>query len=149
MVQCLQRIGHRSKENLSRLVFNKDVRDGWEKRDNHNRIVGNVLVHAVGCSIFAMTLDSGHAQITAGLAWSHREYANEQSPQDRGAYEFRNRRPRRSAWGYGANLIQCRLGSGGGGSVSDGIAKQARFGRGCVKTQGYFSRVGKRLPLKR
>ena len=35
-----------------------------------------------------MTLDAGHAQITVGLAWWYRKYANEQSPQDRGAYEF-------------------------------------------------------------
>jgi endonuclease YncB( thermonuclease family) len=35
-----------------------------------------------------MTLDVGHAQITVGLAWWYRKYAGEQSPQDRGAYEF-------------------------------------------------------------
>ena len=111
MVQCLQRIGQRSKKNLSRLVFNKHVRVDWEKRDKYGRIVGKVPVQPAGCSTFAMTLDSGHAQITVGIAWWYREYASEHSPQDCGAYEFRNRRPRRSVWGYGAKLIQCRLGT--------------------------------------
>ena len=72
MVQCLQQIGQRSKENLSRLVFNKDVRVDWEKRDKYDRIVGKVLVQPAGCSTFAMTLDSGHAQITVGIAWWYR-----------------------------------------------------------------------------
>ena len=35
-----------------------------------------------------MTLEAGHAQITIGLAWRYRKYANEQPPQDRGQYEF-------------------------------------------------------------
>ena len=37
-----QPFGQRSKENLSRLVFNKEVRVDWTKRDNYSRIVGKV-----------------------------------------------------------------------------------------------------------
>ena len=33
------------------------------------------------------TLDAGLAQMTAGLAWWFRKYANEQSAEDRGRYE--------------------------------------------------------------
>ena len=83
-----QPFGQRSKENLSRLVFNKDVRVEWDKRDRYKRIVGKVWVQPSSCATCPMTLDSGHAQITVGLAWWYRKYANEQPPQDRGAYEF-------------------------------------------------------------
>ena len=83
-----QPFGQRSKENLSRLVFGKDVRVEWEKRDRYKRIVGKVWVQPESCPTCPMTLDDGHAQITVGLAWWYRKYASEQSPQDRGAYEF-------------------------------------------------------------
>lgn len=83
-----QPFGQRSKENLARLVFNKDVRVEWEKRDKYKRIVGKVWVQPSDCPTCPMTLDVGHAQITVGMAWWYRKYADEQSPQDRGAYEF-------------------------------------------------------------
>jgi endonuclease YncB( thermonuclease family) len=83
-----QPFGQRSKKNLSRLVFNKEVRVEWEKRDRYRRIVGKVWVQPASCPTCPMTLDVGHAQITVGLAWWYRRYATEQSPQDRGAYEF-------------------------------------------------------------
>ena len=82
-----QPFGQRSKENLSRLVFDKDVRVEWSKRDRYDRIIGKVWVQPVTCPTCAMTLDVGHAQITVGLAWWYRKYAGEQSPEDRGAYE--------------------------------------------------------------
>ena len=83
-----QPFGQRSKENLSRLVFNKDVRVEWAKRDKYQRIVGKVWVQPASCPTCPMTLDVGHAQITVGLAWWYRKYANEQLPADRAAYEF-------------------------------------------------------------
>jgi endonuclease YncB( thermonuclease family) len=83
-----QAFGQRSKQNLSRLVFGKDVRIEWDKRDKYKRIVGKVWVQPESCPSCPMTLDAGHAQITVGLAWWYRKYASEQSPQDRGAYEF-------------------------------------------------------------
>ena len=84
----VQPFGQRSKENLSRMVFGKDVRVEWDKRDKHKRIVGKVRVQPASCPTCPMTLDAGHAQITVGLAWWYRKYAGEQLPQDRGAYEF-------------------------------------------------------------
>ena len=83
-----QPFGQRSKENLSRMVFNKEVRVDWTKRDRYSRIVGKVWVQPASCPTCPMTLDAGHAQITVGMAWWYRKYAKEQSPQDRGAYEF-------------------------------------------------------------
>ena len=83
-----QPFGQRSKQNLSRMVFGKNVRVEWEKRDKYKRIVGKVWVQPADCPTCPMTLDAGHAQITVGLAWWYRKYANEQSPQDQGQYEF-------------------------------------------------------------
>ena len=83
-----QPFGEKSKQNLSRLVFGKDVRVEWEKRDKYKRIVGKVWVQPESCPSCPMTLDAGHAQITVGLAWWYWKYADEQSPQDRGAYKF-------------------------------------------------------------
>jgi endonuclease YncB( thermonuclease family) len=60
----------------------------WEKRDRYKRIVGKVWVQPADCPTCPMTLDAGQVQITVGLAWWYRKYAGEQSPQDRGAYEF-------------------------------------------------------------
>jgi len=34
------------------------------------------------------TLDAGMAQLTVGLAWHYKKYANEQDPQQRGQYAF-------------------------------------------------------------
>jgi endonuclease YncB( thermonuclease family) len=83
-----QPFGERSKQNLSRMVFGKDVRVDFEKRDRYKRIVGKVWVQPASCPTCPMTLDAGHAQITLGMAWWYRKYSTEQSPQDRGAYEF-------------------------------------------------------------
>jgi endonuclease YncB( thermonuclease family) len=86
--EIAQPYGQRSKENLSRMVFNKEVRVEWDKRDRYDRIVGKVWVQPASCPTCPMTLDAGHAQITVGLAWWYQKYAKEQSPADRGAYAF-------------------------------------------------------------
>lgn len=46
------------------------------------------MVQLSDCSICPTTLDAGHAQITAGLAWWYRKYASEQSAEDAAAYEL-------------------------------------------------------------
>jgi endonuclease YncB( thermonuclease family) len=82
-----QPFGQRSKENLSRLVFDKDVRVEWEKRDRYQRIVGKVWVQPADCPACPKTLDAGQAQLSVGMAWWYRKYAKEQSPADRRLYE--------------------------------------------------------------
>ena len=68
-------------------MFNKDVVVEWNKRDRYGRIVGKAMVQPADCPTWSMTLDAGHAQIIAGMAWWYRKYAKEQSPPDRGSYE--------------------------------------------------------------
>jgi endonuclease YncB( thermonuclease family) len=73
-----QPFGSRSKEHLSQLVFNKTVSVAWHKRDRYGRLVGIVLVDGQDVNL---------EQVGAGLAWWYRQYANEQTPTDRQAYE--------------------------------------------------------------
>lgn len=83
-----QAFGQVSKENLSRLVFNKEVDVEWSKHDRYKRIVGKVLVASPNCQgLCARNFDAGLSQINAGLAWWYRKYANEQSPEDLPKYE--------------------------------------------------------------
>lgn len=82
-----QAFGDRSKTNLSVLLFNKNVRVEWHKRDRYQRIIGKVMVAPPDCPNCGLTLDVGLAQITTGMAWWYRAYANEQSVEDRGRYE--------------------------------------------------------------
>lgn len=83
-----QPFGKRSKENLSELVFGKDVLVEWIKKDHYRRIVGKIWVQPPDCPRCGLTLDAGQAQLAAGMAWWYRKYANEQSPEDRAQYEF-------------------------------------------------------------
>ena len=66
----------------------KDVRVEFNKHDRYGRIVGKVLVTPPDCPTCGKTLDVGLAQVTTGMAWWYRKYANEQSPEDQGRYEF-------------------------------------------------------------
>jgi endonuclease YncB( thermonuclease family) len=88
-----QPFGERSKENLSRLVFGRDVRVDWRKTDRYGRLVGTVWVASPDAPCrrnadCANTLDAGMAQLTVGLAWHYKKYAHEQEPEQRGQYAF-------------------------------------------------------------
>lgn len=83
-----QPFGQGSKENLSRLLIDREVVVQWSKKDRHQRIVGKVMVADPGCRCpdCATTLDAGLGQIKAGFAWWYRKYAREQSAEDAWAY---------------------------------------------------------------
>jgi endonuclease YncB( thermonuclease family) len=74
-------------------VAGKEVRVEYDKRDRYGRIVGVVWVvppgsrceREPGCP---KTLDAGLYQLTVGKAWWYRQYAGEQSAEDRRQYEF-------------------------------------------------------------
>ncbi len=72
-----QAYGARSKQNLSDLVFGKTVTVEFTKHDQYGRIVGKVLYEK---------LDMDLQQIEAGLAWHYKQYAKEQSMEDRLRY---------------------------------------------------------------
>jgi endonuclease YncB( thermonuclease family) len=86
-----QPYSRQARQNLATLALDEDARlDVQPRRDRHGRLIAKVWVRSpdAPCSAPACpkTLDVGHAQIIAGLAWHYKRYEKDQSPQDRGAY---------------------------------------------------------------
>lgn len=73
-----QPYGQRAKEQLSELVFNRQVVIETEKEDRYGRIVGKVLVDG---------RDTNFAMVVAGYAWHYKKYQAEQSSDDRLLYD--------------------------------------------------------------
>jgi endonuclease YncB( thermonuclease family) len=87
-----QSFGASAKENLSRLAFGKPADLRCSKRDRYGREV---------CSLYVDDRDVGLEQVRGGYAWWFREYAREQSPEDRKIYaaaESAARAARRGLW---------------------------------------------------
>lgn len=87
-----QPFGAKSKDNLAKLVYGKDVTVEWHKVDRYKRIVGRVSVNGV---------DANLEQVRAGLAWHYKQYQVEQTARDRIAYakaEMDARSLRRGLW---------------------------------------------------
>jgi endonuclease YncB( thermonuclease family) len=87
-----QAFGEVAKQSLVRLVHGQHVEARCPKRDRFGREV---------CSVFLGTTDVGLEQVRAGYAWWYREYAREQTADDRAAYEAAEtgaRQARRGLW---------------------------------------------------
>lgn len=87
-----QAFGQVSKQNLSDLIFNRQVVVEYEKTDRYGRTLGKVL---------AGGRDVNLEQVKAGLAWHYKYYQDEQSPDDRRLYadaESQARAARRGLW---------------------------------------------------
>lgn len=73
-----QAYGDRSKQNLAKLVFNKNVTVESNKHDRYGRSVGKILVNGK---------DANLEQIKAGMAWWYEKYRKEQLPADQENYQ--------------------------------------------------------------
>jgi endonuclease YncB( thermonuclease family) len=82
-----QAFGEKFKQSLARMAFQKDARLECHKKDQYGRNVCKVWVQPSDCSSCGQTLDVGHAQVIAGMAWWFRRYIKEQTLEDRGRYE--------------------------------------------------------------
>ena len=82
-----QAFGTRSKQNLSEMAYAKDARLECHKTIRNERKLCKVWVQPSDCPTCGNTLDVGHAQVIAGLAWWYRADAKEQSADDQGRYE--------------------------------------------------------------
>lgn len=69
-----QAFGNASKDNLSRLIFDRRVEARCHKRDRYSREVCAVLIGA---------RDAGLEQLRAGMAWHYKRFEDEQSPAGR------------------------------------------------------------------
>lgn len=72
-----QAFGSKSKESLSRLVFNKLVSVEYSKKDKYGRTVGKIIVDDIDVNL---------EQIKAGMAWHYKKYQKEQTLEDRFLY---------------------------------------------------------------
>lgn len=91
-----QAFGNRSRENLARLVFRREVIAECPKRDRYGRAVCVVLEQGrAGSSGY----DVGLQQIKDGMAWWFKRYASEQTPENRAAYEEAEREAREAKRG--------------------------------------------------
>jgi len=86
-----QAFGQRARQALRDLVLDKTVRlECRANPDRYGRSVCKVMVAPSSCTRepCARTMDAGLAMLTLGLAWWEPQYAREQTPQERGQYEF-------------------------------------------------------------
>lgn len=82
----------RSKENLAKMIFGKQVSVEFSKHDKYGRIVGKILLDGTDVNL---------KQIKDGLAWHYKKYEKEQPPSDRETYasaEQIARTQRRGLW---------------------------------------------------
>jgi len=82
-----QPFGKDSTRRLASMLADKDVRIETNKKDRYGRVLAKVWVQPSDCPSCDKTLNVNHAQLLSGMAWWYRQYANEQSPEDRGRYE--------------------------------------------------------------
>ena len=72
-----QAFGQKSKQSLHQLIHNKQVSVEFQKKDKYGRIVGKVLHEGTDVCL---------EQIKLGMAWHYKQYASEQSKEDRETY---------------------------------------------------------------
>ena len=94
-----QDFGTQSKQNLSDMIFERQVTAACDKTDQYSRQV---------CKIIFDDKDINLEQVKAGMAWHYKDYEREQSPTDRELYaraEDEARSARRGLW-VDANPIE-------------------------------------------
>lgn len=72
-----QPFGERAKQSLSDLVFDRQVSVEGGKQDRYGRSLGKIMLDGQDINL---------EQIRRGMAWHYKQYARDQSPQDRIAY---------------------------------------------------------------
>ncbi len=87
-----QPFGNASQRSLSVLLTGKHVRVEYDKLDRYGGVIGVVWVRSPDSPCESekcrKTLDAGLYQLTVGMAWWYRHYAKEQTPEERGQYEY-------------------------------------------------------------
>lgn len=73
-----QDFGNKSKENLAKMIFGKEVKVVISKADKtYGRSVGNVFINGIDVNL---------QQVKDGFAWHYKKYELEQPPEDRKTY---------------------------------------------------------------
>ena len=77
------------------MVYNKQVTVEWDKRDRYGRTVGVILVDGHNVNL---------EQVRAGMAWWYRQYAKDQTADDRQLYELAENEARVAKRGLWADV---------------------------------------------
>lgn len=83
-----QLFGKRACQALAELTFQKEAELRCTKTDWYKRQVCSVWIAPASAPSRRRTLEAGLAMVTQGMVWRYHAYAREQSPQERGQYEF-------------------------------------------------------------
>lgn len=83
-----QPYGNRARQALSAMVFQQWAELRCGKTDRYQRKVCSVWVAPAAEPDGSRKLDAGLAMVSTGMAWWYRAYAREQTPQERGQFEF-------------------------------------------------------------
>lgn len=89
-----QAFGQRARETLSKMVFSRLVEVEFEKTDRYDRILGKIWVNG---------RDVNLAMVQAGMAWHYKQYARDQSREDRRLYDLAEQQARDSGLGLWAD----------------------------------------------
>ena len=82
-----QAFGTRSRQSLAGMVHGQTVLIEWDKYDRYGRIVGKVFsVAPCNAAPCPLAQEANLAQVRAGTAWHYKQYAHEQSREDRVGY---------------------------------------------------------------
>ncbi len=149
-----QPFGNASRQHLASIVAGKDVRVETTKKDRYGRVLGKVWVQPRDCAGCGKTINANLAQIEAGMAWWYRDYARDQSPQDRERYDLavnEARKSRRGLWSE-PNPIPPWVWRRGqrtptvGGAVADtecGAKRYCREMTSCEEAKFYLRQCGR------
>lgn len=74
-----QAFGNKSKQSLHELVHGKQVTVDSQKKDKYGRVVGKILLNNTDVCL---------EQLKRGMAWHYKQYANEQTKEDRETYSL-------------------------------------------------------------
>lgn len=85
-----QDFGNRAKQQLSSLVFGKNVHLNGNKIDRYGRRVAKVLIGGIDVNL---------EMVRSGHAWHYKQYANEQSISDREIYDSAEQKARKMQYG--------------------------------------------------
>jgi len=94
-----QPFGNASRKHLASLVAGKDVRVETLKKDRFGRMLGKVWVQPPDCPNCGWTQNANLAQIQSGMAWWYRDYAKDQSMEDREHYKSAAQKAREEGLG--------------------------------------------------
>ena len=84
-----QPFGNDARQNMTDMVFGKEVHVEERKKDRYGRTIGRVWIAAAECKASPacpMTLDVSLALLAQELAWHYKKYETDQPPEERGQY---------------------------------------------------------------